>query len=66
MQNDAHGALKYQAAANRVIAEVLKYGVLPSCKLLLKLNGLDYGECREPFMPLSPEAEKALAALKVE
>ncbi len=66
MRNDARGALKYQSAANAVIAEVLKYGVLPSCKLLLKLNGMDYGECREPFMPLSEEAAAALSALKPE
>ena len=66
MANDARGALMYQAKANRLIAAVLRYGVLPSCKLLLKLNGLDYGECREPFMPLSDEAEKALAELAAE
>ena len=66
MRNDARGALKYQSTANAVIAEVLKYGVLPSCKLLLKLNGMDYGECREPFMPLSEEAAAALSALKPE
>lgn len=66
MANDARGALAYQAKANRLIAEVLKYGVLPSCKMLLKLNGLDYGECREPFLPLDGEAIKALSALKAE
>jgi hypothetical protein len=34
--------------------------------MLLKLNGLDYGECREPFMPLGEDAVKALSGLHVE
>ncbi|MCR4906581.1 MAG: N-acetylneuraminate lyase [Clostridiales bacterium] len=64
--NDAATALTYQAKANAAIATVLKYGVMPSAKMLLKLNGMDYGECREPFLPLGEEAIEALKALKVE
>ena len=63
---DVKGALAFQAKANEAIAAVLRYGVLPSSKMLLKLNGLDYGECREPFMPLDEDAEKALSGLHVE
>jgi N-acetylneuraminate lyase len=66
MNNDAKGALALQAKANEVITAVLRFGVLPSCKMLLKLNGLDYGECREPFMPLGEEAVKALSGLHAE
>ena len=63
---DVKGALAFQAKANEAIAAVLRYGVLPSSKMLLKLNGLDYGECREPFMPLGEDAVKALSGLHVE
>lgn len=63
---DVKGALAFQAKANEAIAAVLRYGVLPSSKMLLKLNGLDYGECREPFMPLDEDAVKALSGLHVE
>ena len=64
--NDPATALKYQAKANEAIATVLKYGVMPSAKMILKLKGMDYGECREPFMPLGEEAIEALKALEVE
>ena len=64
--NDMQTALAHQAKANELIAAVLKYGVLPSCKLLLKLNGLDVGECREPFMPLGEEAKAALEKIETE
>jgi len=64
--NDAAKALTYQAKANEVIAKILKHGVIPSSKMLLKLNGIDYGECREPFLPLSEEAVADLAAAHVE
>ena len=64
--NDAATALTYQAKANAAIAVVLKHGVLPSSKMILKLRGMDYGECREPFMPVGPEAIEELRALDVE
>ena len=64
--NDAATALTYQAKANAAIAMVLKHGVLPSSKMILKLRGMDYGECREPFMPVGPEAIEELRALDVE
>jgi len=64
--NDAATALKYQSKANEAIALVLKHGVMPASKMLLKLNGTDYGECREPFMPLSEEAIEELSRVKVE
>ena len=64
--NDAATALKYQSKANEAIALVLKYGVMPASKMLLKLNGTDYGECREPFMPLGEEAIEELSRVKVE
>ena len=43
----------------------LKYGVLPSCKMLMKLNGMDYGACREPFMPLDDAAIEDLKTVTI-
>ena len=55
-------ALDVQSRANRIIETVIRYGVMPACKEILRLGGLDYGICREPFLPLSADAQKALAA----
>ncbi|MBR3998141.1 MAG: dihydrodipicolinate synthase family protein, partial [Clostridia bacterium] len=58
-------ALEYQAKANETIAKILKYGVLPSSKMLMKLNGMDYGTCREPFMPLDDAAIEDLKTVTI-
>ncbi len=58
--NDLAGALEVQTLVNRVIACVIKNGVLPSSKYMLELSGLDIGLCREPFMPLSDESKADL------
>ena len=65
-RGDMKTALEEQAKANAVISVLLRVGVLPGCKLLLKVKGFDYGECREPFLPLDEDAAEALAALDVE
>jgi len=49
-----------QSTANRIIKTLLKYGAVQASKYLIKLNGIDYGECRRPFMPLTEEAKKEL------
>jgi N-acetylneuraminate lyase len=54
-------ALDVQRKANEIIAAVLKYGVMPACKELLNIGGLDYGTCRKPFRPLSEEDRRLLA-----
>ncbi len=66
LRGDMKTALAEQAKANELISAVLRWGVLPSCKMLLKLNGLDCGICREPFLPLEDEAVAELAALDAE
>ncbi len=63
---DMPRAMKLQSEANAVIEEVLRWGVLPSCKAILRLNGRDYGVCREPFLPLGDEALEALAKVRAE
>jgi N-acetylneuraminate lyase len=44
-----------QVRANRMIDVLVAVGVFPGTKGLLKLLGLDCGECRAPFRPLTPE-----------
>ena len=66
LAGDMKTALAEQAKANEVIAALIKVGVLPGCKMLLKLKGFDYGECREPFLPLGEDAAKELVGLDVE
>ena len=49
-----------QSVANKAIATVLRNGVIPSCKHLISLYGVPYGECREPFLPLEDKAKDDL------
>lgn len=56
-------ALEVQSEANRVIRVLLKHGVLPASKELLRLGGLDYGVCRAPFLPLESPALEELRAV---
>ena len=66
LRGDMKTALAEQAKANEVISVLLRVGVLPGCKLLLKVKGFDYGECREPFLPLGEDVAAQLAELDVE
>lgn len=59
-------ALANQRQANAMIEAVLDCGVLPACKALLRIGGLDYGTCRAPFLPLSDEQYAALAKTAIE
>ncbi|MBR5870695.1 MAG: N-acetylneuraminate lyase [Clostridia bacterium] len=61
-QGKMQEALAVQSQANEIISAVLKYGVMPACKELLKIGGLDYGTCRKPFRPLAEEYKAPLAA----
>ena len=61
-QGEMKQALAIQGEANRVIQVLLKNGVLPSSKELLRLSGLDYGVCRAPFLPLERQALEELKA----
>jgi len=49
-----------QSNANRVIKTLLKYGAVQASKYMISLNGIDYGECRKPFIALSEDAKKDL------
>jgi len=55
LENDMQGALEEQKAANRIIAAILKVGVLPGVKAAVEHLGIAAGPCRRPFRPLSEE-----------
>ena len=55
-------AFEIQGKVNDVVEQLFKYSLLPAVKYLVKLTGCDCGECRDPFISLTPEEEKALAA----
>ena len=50
----------YNSTANRVIQALLKVGVIQGVKEMLAMSGLDYGQCRKPFLPLTQEAKQYL------
>lgn len=60
---DLAAAQAEQHRANNVIAELLKYGVMPSCKTICNHLGLSLGECRKPFAPLTAEQKQRLIAV---
>lgn len=57
---DVAAAQAEQRRANNVIAALLQYGVIPSCKALCRHIGLDLGECRKPFRRLTEEETREL------
>ena len=60
---DLAAAQAEQKRANAVISVLLQGGIMAGCKALCRHLGLDLGECRKPFSPLTPEQEKALIAV---
>ena len=48
-------AKKLQREANNIIKALLKVGVYPGIKYILKLQGIDCGRCRKPFKPSNDE-----------
>ncbi len=53
-------AREVQSVVNKAVAAILRNGVIPSCKHLISLYGVPYGECREPFLPLDESAKNDL------
>lgn len=49
-----------QNEANEIIAELIKYGVMPCEKAILTHMGINCGPCRRPFLPVSNEANKKM------
>lgn len=53
-------AQKGQNEANEIICEMIKYGVFQSEKAILTEMGIEMGECRKPFLPISGECRKSM------
>ncbi len=51
-QNRVDEAWKIQSFANKIIADIIAHGVIPASKQMITFSGVDYGICREPFLPL--------------
>lgn len=53
-------AQKGQNEADEIICEMIKYGVFQSEKAILTEMGIEMGECRKPFLPISDECRKSM------
>ncbi|MCC8016580.1 MAG: N-acetylneuraminate lyase [Clostridiales bacterium] len=53
-------AQKGQNEADEIITEMIKYGVFQSEKAVLTEMGVDMGECRKPFLPISDECRASM------
>ena len=60
---DMATAQAIQTEANKIIAEMIKYTVLPCEKAIMTYLGIDCGPCRRPFLPLSKEGHEAMARI---
>lgn len=49
-----------QNEANEIICEMIKYGVFQSEKAILTEMGIEMGECRKPFLPISDECRESM------
>ena len=56
---DMEGACDLQSRINNIVRLLCKIGVFKGVKAALKMQGIDCGECRRPFRPLS-EVEKQM------
>lgn len=59
-QGDMQKAYQAQQIVNDVISLIAKFGVFQSLKSILKYEGMDFGGCRKPFLPLAQEKEEML------
>ena len=63
-ENKIAEAQEVQREANRIITLLCKFGVMQAEKEVLCQLGLDFGECRKPFLSLNDE-QKAIVAKEI-
>ena len=63
-ENKIAEAQEVQREANRIITLLCKFGVMQAEKEVLCRLGLDFGECRKPFLSLNDE-QKAIVAKEI-
>ncbi|WZL79767.1 N-acetylneuraminate lyase [Eubacteriales bacterium mix99] len=59
-QGQMEEARKIQTEADNIIDVLAKVGVMPGEKAILTMMGLDFGECRKPFKPITAEEYEML------
>lgn len=57
-KGDIAGAQAVQKQANKIIVDLIKVGVMAGEKEVLNQLGIDFGDCREPFSPLTKEQKE--------
>lgn len=57
---DIAAAQAYQRQANTVIEVICRYGVFPSVKAILEMDGIVCNGCRKPFASITEEGRQAL------
>ncbi len=60
---DLRTAYVYQQKVNRIIRDILEFGVIPAIKEILNIAGFDCGRPRGPFKPLDGDDKKRLSSL---
>lgn len=56
-------AKKLQKEANNIIKALIEVGVYPGIKYILKLQGIDCGECRKPFKTLTNKEKEYIRSV---
>ncbi len=57
---DMEKARRLQGKGNEMIRILLEVGIFPAIKGVLKLQGIDCGDCIKPYQPLKPEDYRKL------
>ncbi len=57
---DMEKARRLQGKGNEMIRTLLEVGIFPAIKGVLKLQGIDCGDCIKPYQPLKPEDYRKL------
>ncbi len=55
-------ALRVQRVVNSVMEKLVSVGIFKGVKAVLRLQGIDCGDCRQPFQPLDAQALGVVAA----
>lgn len=62
-KGDLTTAMAIQEEVNLIIMQLIKYGVFQSEKAILSAMGIDMGDCRKPFLPISAEGKSVMTGI---
>ncbi|NOI65711.1 N-acetylneuraminate lyase [Vibrio sp. 99-8-1] len=60
MEGDVEKAIQVQHGVNEVIQVLVQVGIYQGIHFAMRELGVDYGECRKPFMPLNDENKRRM------